>query len=212
MAGRVPAGTALSVRALADALRISKTPVRDALKRLEADGVIQARPRSAFYTAPLSAQEFDAILAVRLHLEGFAAAEAARRADRTERLAIERAAQRYLELKPDATSDELSSGNYAFHFAIYRAAGNSVLLDLISNLWVRMGPLLARVRPSGADRNVDQHRAACEAIAAADPEAARAAVCEDIASAARSIRRLIEEIETGVAANSGKSRPARKRV
>lgn len=205
MAGRVPAGTALSVRALADALRISKTPVRDALKRLEADGVIQARPRSAFYTAPLSAQEFDAILAVRLHLESFAAAEAARRASRSERLEIERAARRYFALKADASSDELSSGNYDFHFAIYRAAGNGILLDLISNLWVRMGPVLARVRPSGADRNVEQHEAACAAIAAGDPEAARAAVHEDIASAARSIRRVIAELERA-AAEGGKTK------
>lgn len=194
MAGRVPAGTALSVRSLAEALQVSKTPIRDALKRLESDGVIQSRPRSAFLTAPLSVQEFDFILSVRLRLEGWAAAEAARQADAAAVRQIEEASDGYVALGANATSDQLSAANYAFHFAIYRAAGNPILLDLISNLWVRMGPLLARVPPSGIERNVSHHVAVSQAIRDGDAAAARAAICEDLSSAARTIRATIARL------------------
>jgi len=202
MEGRVPAGTAVSVRSLSEALNVGKTPVRDALKRLESDGVLQSRPRSAFWTAPLSLEEYDAILAVRLNLEGWAAAEAARMAGPDDHQAIQAAADRYLALGSQTTSQMLSAANHAFHFAIYRAAGNPILLDLISNLWVRMGPLLARIPPGGAiGANASHHVRASVAILSGDSEGARAAIHEDLGSAAREIRRTIvaltQEAATG---------------
>ena len=206
MAGRVPAGTALSVRSLAEALRVSKTPVRDALKRLEADGVIQSRPRSAFLTAPLSVEEFDSILAVRLQLEGWAAAEAARNADAGAVQRVCDAAASYVALGGTATSEELSAANYDFHFAIYRAAGNPILLDLISNLWVRMAPLLARVPPIGIERNVSHHVAASAAIAANNPVAASAAIRDDLSSAARTIRATIARLSAAAPAAASTAR------
>lgn len=190
MAGRIPAGAALSVRSIGETLGVSRAPVRDALKRLEAEGVLQARPRSAFYTPPVSVAEYDAILAVRLRLEGLAAAQAAEHAGPAQLQVMEAACARY-EAALVGPAAALSALNYDFHFAIYRAAPNPVLVDLIATLWVRLGPLLARVRLSPGEDSVSHHRAAIEAIRSRDAAAAEAAIVADLSGAARTIRATI---------------------
>jgi DNA-binding GntR family transcriptional regulator len=195
IAGRIVAGTNLSVRSIAEAMGVSNAPVRDALKRLEADGALLARPRSAFYTPPVSLAEYDSILAVRVCLEGLAAAEAATRASLADIRAIEAALGTYRAALELGWNERLSQANHGFHFAIYQAAGNSVLSELIATLWVRMGPILARARPSPDEDSVHHHARALDAIKRRDPQLARQAIEEDLIGAARMIRQTIVEAQ-----------------
>ena len=195
MAGQIAAATPLSVRSIAEALGVSNAPVRDALKRLEADGAITARPRSAFYTAPPSVQEYDAILAIRVRLEGMAAAAAAERADGADLAPIRAALARYDLAVSAGDAAAIPQANYAFHFSIYGICGNPILIELIANLWVRLGPLLARVQLPVAASTDDHHARVLTAIERRDAAAAEAAIADDLLDAARLIRATIRGLE-----------------
>lgn len=194
--GRVAAGVGLSVRSLAETLGVSAAPVRDALKRLEADGVLFARPRSGFSTRPLDAAEYADLLDVRLRLEPHAAALAARRARPDDLAAIAAAHEGYSRaLAEGAEGTRIAAHNQRFHFAIYRAAQNPVLLDLISNLWVRLGPVLARVTPDLIPGGHDHHALALDAIRDGRADIAAQAIDEDLSGAARSISATIAALQ-----------------
>lgn len=194
--GRVAADVGLSVRSLAETLGVSAAPVRDALKRLEADGVLFARPRSGFSTRPLDAAEYADLLDVRLRLEPHAAALAARRARPDDLAAIAAAHEGYSRaLAEGAEGTRIAAHNQRFHFAIYRAAQNPVLLDLISNLWVRLGPVLARVTPDLIPGGHDHHALALDAIREGRADIAAQAIDEDLSGAARSISATIAALQ-----------------
>lgn len=194
--GRVAAGEVLSVRSLADALGVSAAPVRDALKRLESDGVLFARPRSGFSTRPLDLAEYDDLLDVRQRLEPHAAALAAQRAKPDDIAEIAAAHEAYARaLDAGAQGTQMAAHNQRYHFAIYRAACNPVLLDLISNLWIRLGPVLARVTPDLIPGGHDHHALALEAIRAGRSDLAAQAIHEDLAGAARSIGATIAALQ-----------------
>src|SRR6201994_4489794 len=82
LAGRFPPGTSLTLRFLAERFGISITPVRDAVTRLVAQGVLQSGPRNSAIVPHLTAAELKHITVVRCALEGRAAREAAENADR----------------------------------------------------------------------------------------------------------------------------------
>lgn len=194
MEGQVLAGDGISIRSIADLLSVSAAPVREAFKRLEADGVLRARQKSAFYTCDISVDEFDNILRVRCCLEGLAAAEAANRAQVSDIKKIEAACERYSRAITNAGLDIIPA-NHAYHFAIYNASNNPVLVELIENLWMRMGPVLARASAEYDHTTaVHYHRDVLNAIKAQDATNAERAIREDLLAAANTIRAAISKI------------------
>ncbi|QPM90858.1 GntR family transcriptional regulator [Pseudooceanicola algae] len=186
MQGRIPPGGTMTSRSLAEALNVSTQPVRDALKRLEADGVLEGRPQSGFYLREIGQQEFTEITEIRVRLEGLAGRLAATRIT-PERLGLLRELNaRYLD-RPD-TSWKLTL-NHRFHFAIYLSADRPHLLATIRNLWVRAGPALHQHPYTGApDTIVALHATMIEALAQGDGAATEAAIRADISGAADLIR------------------------
>jgi len=188
MAGRIGAAEGLSIRAIAESLGVSPAPVRDALKQLEASDILEARHKSAFFVPRVDADTFDQLQAVRVELEGFAAGQTALQADDRDFRIIDDAANRYLDAIHSNPADAVAA-NHAFHFAIYHASRNPILVNLIEILWLRMGPLLASASPAydhGAAR--DCHRDAVQAIRQRDSAAACDAIRRDILDAGKSIR------------------------
>jgi DNA-binding GntR family transcriptional regulator len=185
MSGAFAPGERLSTRALAGALGVSAMPVREALKRLEADGVVASRARSAFILVDLSAAEFAELLDIRLRLEGLAAAEAASRITSAGLQEVRRA-HRQLASYKGAIAGMLEL-NFAFHFAIYSSAHRPVLLDLIETVWLRIGPVLHASAGYDLAAVAANHQRLIEALERRDPEAASAALGQDLTVAAAEI-------------------------
>ncbi len=176
---------------------VSRTPVREALLRLESEGMVRLLPKKGALVLPVSAQEWRDVLATRELVETFCVREivnGGRAALLTARL---RKAVDDLELA--AGSDDLTayvSADRDFHATIVAAAGNSILNKLYGSLrdrQLRMGAanLLAsdgladRVRMS---RTIADHRAIAEAIALEDVDTAVALTVAHLATAARTLR------------------------
>ena len=192
MAGRFQPGQLLTVRRLAEALGTSAMPVRESVRRLAAERAVDMLPNRSVRVPLLSRARFDDLWRTRALVEGEAAALAASEATSEERAAIVAHNEALLAALAAGAGDTARERNQAFHFAIYRAARNAVLLPIIESLWLQWGPPLAMAysRHSALGTGltastVRRHGSLVAALAGGDPETARAAMAGDIADAAR---------------------------
>ncbi len=182
MSGHIAPGTSLTSRSLALALNVSAQPVRDALKRLEADGVIEGRPQSGFLLRHVSKHEYRHIIEIRQRLEGLAGRAAIENVDASVILQLERINETMSRY--DATKEALAE-NYRFHFTIYRLADRPTLLGLIENLWVRIGPALHHHphKIMSADTKL-RHERIIRALVSRDGDEIEEAISDDLGAAA----------------------------
>jgi DNA-binding FadR family transcriptional regulator len=189
-AGELPPGSRLPAeRDLAHRLQVSRPSLREALIALEIEGLVEVRGGSGIYvrgrrahavpTSPDAPGPFD-ILAARLAVEPECAALAARHAGPAGREAVSGALARLRADRAARRSDH--DADRAFHVAIAEASGNAVLARIVAGLWQEQAsPVSDRledlaVTPARRRENLGEHRAIAEAIVAADPAAARAAM------------------------------------
>jgi DNA-binding GntR family transcriptional regulator len=138
--GALPPGSRLSIRPLAEQLSVSTMPVREALKRLQAEGFVAFGRRSVTVVS-LTADELHQVFAVRMHLEQLAAEWALPRLGPTDvadlrALLVEMADERLETARWRAM-------NRRFHQRFYECAASPYLLDLIRGVWDRVEPYMA---------------------------------------------------------------------
>ena len=177
-------GARISVDALARELGVSQTPIREALTRLEGEGLVNKTHLVGYNAAPqLSASQFNELYELRLLLEPFAAAKAAQLMSAE---AIGQLEALCAEMEGLAQSEGLNAYaqfaqlDMAFHDQIAASAGNGLVLDALSRLHthVHLFRLLfhARVTISA----LDEHGRIVAAIKGRDSAAARAAMAQHI--------------------------------
>lgn len=174
ISGRVGPSAVLSERDLADTFGISRTPLRSALSRLEGEGLIERLANGALLVRAVTVEKLLEILRLRQALEGAAAARAAEFCLTADLRQARDAAQRFIDRPADFES--FWQEDERFHMAVATAA-RLVLLPAI------LADQRAIVRRSTIIRNharfceqSREHIAVIDAIAARDPEAARAAM------------------------------------
>jgi len=181
--GRVLPGDLIDEKHLMESCGVSRTPVREALIQLEADGLLVRHPRKGMHLFQPSVEEFLAILEVHANLEAHAAQMAA--------LRISPAQSTLLQTSVDACRDFAEAGNlkdhahyYAlnlqFHEVVATASANSFLIDLIKlNARKLMAYYRLRYRtPSAIETSVREHIEIAGFIAARDPDGARTAMAD----------------------------------
>lgn len=167
MQGAFTPGEAIPVRAVSEALGIGATPVREALQRLAAEGVLEGSANMGVRTARLERSELQTLYETRMLLEGEAAALAARRITAAELLEIEETFRRVVAAADQGDAAACLSANMTFHFRIYAASRLPLLVRCIEQMWLRIGPVLmerARSRPLTARNFFGSSRAAHERL------------------------------------------------
>ncbi|MGQ0618120.1 MAG: GntR family transcriptional regulator [Acidimicrobiia bacterium] len=135
LTGSLAPGSRLVMDTLAEHLQISRTPVRDALKRLEQEGLVSSAGRRGFMVRDLDAKEIRETYEARAAIEGYAVRLAA--ANGTEAAGLVRAAiDRAVEHDLDTVMGSYLA-NREVHRAVVEAAGNAILLELFDGLWSR---------------------------------------------------------------------------
>ena len=182
-------GARLNIDALARGLGVSPTPVREALARLEAEGLVVKEPRRSYMVAPLiGLDDLRALIDFRLLVEPAAAAAAARTATGEEATALQRFAQSGGAGHQDATANRLDMVYDAtFHDTVAQLGGNPWLRDSL----VRLRSHLHMYRlyyhaGQGAATNVE-HEIIADAIASGDPDRAAAAMRDHLRTAIKRI-------------------------
>lgn len=198
MAGAFQPGQVITIRGLAAILGTSPMPVREALRRLTAERALDVGPNRGHIVPALTRAKYAEICRVRIALESLAAELAVPNITDSEidRLAgLCEAVTRAVDA-PDPKT--YLAKNQEFHFAVYRAAGSDLLLDMISGLWLQVGPTLNYVfRDLGfALRAAGTNNPIVEALRARDGAAAREAVARDISHAVEYLVRQLPESDT----------------
>jgi DNA-binding GntR family transcriptional regulator len=183
----VAPGRALPLRDLAHTFGISITPVRDAVTRLVAQGVLQQGPRNSAVVPHLTVEELRHLTLVRCELEGRAAREAAARPDAAALARLDRQLATMRDLIARRELDTYLDVHRAFHFGIYALAKIPILQEMIENLWLRCGPVLSFVVPDYVllRKGSDHHAAALAALSRSDPATAETEIVADIEEASR---------------------------
>ncbi|MGA7088941.1 MAG: GntR family transcriptional regulator [Candidatus Dormiibacterota bacterium] len=132
--GSIEPGIELSQSALATALGVSVTPLREALRRLEGEGLVSIGVHKSVTVVPLSQRELDELRVVRLQLEPLACSLAARSEPREQSGMLIALAASIPPMDADAWHD----AHRRFHHAIYDLAGNQVLAGLLDYVWLHM--------------------------------------------------------------------------
>lgn len=181
--GRLEPGTRLVTKELADSLGMSITPVREALVRFAASGVLTAEPASSFRVPLLTVERYRELAAIRKRVESLAAETAAIRITAVEVDALERRVTAYIEAKHTEDHHDALKENKALRFAIYEAAQMPTLLHIIETLWMRAGPGFNYLFPDPTAVGTTDHanyQALIVALRAHDAAAAGEAICQAI--------------------------------
>jgi|SRR5205814_407604 len=187
-----PGGTLLTEAEIADAVGVSRTPVREALLRLESEGLVALYPKRGALVLPVSAQEVNDVVDARLLVEGHAAQRVwPRRSALVDVLAPLLARMREARAAGDAFA--LMEADRAFHAAVVDAAGNRILADLYHRLrdrQMRMGLASLRLDPDRVDHAVAEHADLLAALGGDDAQAWAALVRTHIEGTAAHLRGL----------------------
>ena len=206
LSGSIPIGARLRQEALADEFGVSRTPVREALRKLEVTGIVELLPHRGAVVRGPSARDIREAYDVRAELEGLAAELAAahisdhdlsrlREAEALFRKSVATLVAR--RGQPDwKDSSSWVQANDLFHQAILEAAANRRLIATISDLHRSFPRDLTWAALSGNSRlleeNVEQHAAILSGIELGDPEEARRRMVEHVRSAGELIARHFE--------------------
>lgn len=179
--GHLAPGQPVTIQGLIVDLAAGMTPVREAIRRLTAEGALLPQGNRRVAVPPMDQATLDQLAFARLALEPHLAALAA--ANATQDL-IDRLAALDTSVNEAIAAQDIPSylqANHAFHFALYEAAGAPILLDLARSLWLRAGPSLREVIGRyGSDGMPDLHDEALAALRAGDTARLSAAISRDI--------------------------------
>ena len=162
---------------LAEDLGVSRTPVREAIRKLEMEGYVIMMPRRGTYVADLSIRDINEVFEIRTSLESLASGLAAERINEDE---LEKLQRLLVEIGAYIKSGDMESivrTDTEFHDLLYQASRNTRLVGIISNLREQ----LTRFRttsmsfPGRLKATLEEHRKIVEAIAQGDEKAARKA-------------------------------------
>lgn len=134
ISGVLKPGERLMEVQLAEKLGVSRTPIREAIRKLELEGLVIMMPRKGAYVADLSLKDITDVLEIRAALEGLAAGLAVLRITDEEIEELEITARQFHQAIEDDDFDMIVQKDIEFHDRIFRATRNDKLLQITNNL------------------------------------------------------------------------------
>ncbi|MYM55242.1 GntR family transcriptional regulator [Thalassovita mangrovi] len=190
--GEIAPGQPVTIQGLTESLGAGMTPVREAIRRLTAEGALKFQGNRRVIVPLLTAKNIEEIIVARECLEG----ELARRATvnaTPDDLAFLTHADRVLDQA--IVSGDLQAyleHNYRFHARIYEMADAPILADLAEGLWLRFGPSLRVVCGRVGTQNLpDKHKDLLAGLQAGDPERTAQANIEDMMQGMEQVRIML---------------------
>lgn len=194
-AGTLAPGSFIDEAALCESLKISRTPLREALKVLASEGLVRHEPRRGSFVNQVTEQDLDEIFPVIALLEGRCAFEAARNASDADIAALDVLHARLEQHALAKRVNDYYATNFAIHEAIITLANNRWLAQAIADL--RKILKLARQQqlhaPGRLEQSLNEHLAIYAALRARDCEGADAAMRTHLARQREALRALARE-------------------
>jgi DNA-binding GntR family transcriptional regulator len=190
--GEIAGGTRLTQTPLSEEMGISRIPIRDALKRLESDGLVIGDQIGRYTVVSFTSREADEIYAIRRRLEPLAIEVAAAAMSPEAMSDIEAL---YADLGKAARKrqvDLFTELNVKFHMAIYEASGMWRLVRIIRGLWLGVPPFTPIVLEGRISRSQKEHEQIMNRLAKGDGAGAAAALDRHIENAGAELLRTLQ--------------------
>jgi DNA-binding GntR family transcriptional regulator len=200
--GRYSPGERLVERELCEALQVSRPLLREALRQLEAEGLVCSVPQKGLQVATLSAEDVRRIYQVRAALESVAAAEFITHASEDQWQRLVGAVAAFEAAVNEGIPSRIQTAKTQFYDTLIAGCGNPVMAQILRTLHGRIQLLRGASlgQPGRLRHTAREVRAIYEALRDRDPARTRAAYCEHIENAARStIQALSRSVESAVA-------------
>ncbi|ACV61155.1 transcriptional regulator, GntR family [Desulfofarcimen acetoxidans DSM 771] len=193
--GRLSPGERLMEIQLAEEMGVSRTPVREAIRKLELEGFVVMIPRKGAYVAGISIKDIANVFEVRAALEALAAGLAAERITEEELDELERYLVEISELRESGNLDAIVEKDTMFHDVIYRASRNERLVQIVTHLQEQIHRFrtASLARPGRTRDALDEHKKLVEAISDRDVELAQKLAREHIENAENSMISAVQE-------------------
>ena len=179
--GDLKPGERLMEIALAEKLGVSRTPIREAIRKLELEGLVVMAPRKGAKVASITERDLNDVLEVRKGMEELAIRLACERITPEQLDELDKVEKKFLNLIDSENLTELAEVDVEFHDVIYAATNNKRLIQLLNNLREQMY------------RYRIEHKAICEALRTHDRESALRYVYVHIDNQQKAIIRSLNE-------------------
>ncbi|MDN5343968.1 MAG: hypothetical protein PWQ18_79 [Clostridia bacterium] len=195
ISGHLKAGERLMEVQLAEEMGVSRTPVREAIRKLELEGFVVMIPRKGAYVADLSTKDIADVFEIRSALEALAAGLACERITEEELDELERLLIKVAECAETNDLATLVGVDTQFHDILYRASRNDRLAQIINNLreQIQRFRTISMGTPGRMWETLKEHKQLVEAITARDVELAQRLAQEHIENAENRLMEAIRE-------------------
>ncbi|WP_366923359.1 GntR family transcriptional regulator [Metallumcola ferriviriculae] len=182
---------------LAEEMGVSRTPVREAIRKLELEGFIVMVPRKGAYVAGISTKDIADVFEIRAALESLAAGMAADRITEEEQEELERLLVQVADCAANGNLEKIIEIDTEFHDCLYRASRNDRLVQIVSNLreQIQRFRTTSLASPGRMKDTLREHKKIVEAISERNASLARELALEHIENAENSILDAIEKQE-----------------
>lgn len=195
--GDLKPGERLMEIALADRLGVSRTPIREAIRKLELEGLVVMAPRKGARVASITERDLNDVLEVRKGMETLAIKLACKRITEEELEKLEEIEMKFQKMIENDDLTGMAETDVAFHDTIYHATNNQRLVQLLNNL----GEQMYRYRMEylkdreGWNTLIEEHRAICEALRERDQEKGQECIYAHVDNQLKAIIRSLNENE-----------------
>ncbi|MBO8170045.1 MAG: GntR family transcriptional regulator [Thermoanaerobacteraceae bacterium] len=195
ISGKLKAGERLMEVQLAEEMGVSRTPVREAIRKLELEGFVVMVPRKGAYVAGISTKDITEVFEIRAALESLAASLAAERITEEELEELERLLVQVAECAQKDDLEKLIEIDTQFHDCLYKASRNDRLVQIISNLreQIQRFRTTSLASPGRMKQTLKEHKKIVEAISQRDMKLAHDLAIEHIENAENSILEALEK-------------------
>ncbi len=195
--GQFPAGMRLMELQLAEEMGVSRTPVREAIRKMELEGLVVMIPRRGAYVADISIKDINEVYEIRTALDVLAAGLAAERIDDDEIKQMKELLDADKPLVAAKDYPKIIENDTAFHDVIYKASRNKRCMNIISNLREQITAIRGRSMPYPGRLTdmIREHENIYEAIAQRSVDKAQKAVRTHMENAERTLLKVIEANE-----------------
>jgi DNA-binding GntR family transcriptional regulator len=161
---RLARGERLIQDVLAAEFGTSRIPVRDALKRLETDGLVTTDERGSYIVSAFGSEDVEEVYGLRMVLESYAARKAMEHLSESDLQELETIEQEMRDAASEQEIERYVNLNQKFHTTLYELSRQRRLVAMIQSLWSGLLPLTPIAVPGQLDRSVNEHRALIQAL------------------------------------------------
>ncbi|CUK18816.1 HTH-type transcriptional regulator McbR [Ruegeria denitrificans] len=185
-------GQPITILGLSESIGAGVTPVREAIRRLTAEGALRSLKNRRVEVPEMSDHRLSQIELVRMSVEPALATMAAANIDDRVIAELEQIDTLVDKAIDNGDTREYLAANYQFHFTLYEAADALILQRIAESLWLQVGPSLRVVCGRyGTAKLLDQHREATLALREGDTEKVKKAIEEDIRQGLALVRQTL---------------------